>query len=127
MTDLAGTYPFERAEPYPRTMAVAADAPSQHDAAKAERSAGSAIKHVALRIDPSQMRNVHRELAQRLAREAGVRVSLLRGRAAIPIPSSVDLLLQFERLAFRLSGRKLGDRLDFDQALAEHSGDEAAD
>jgi hypothetical protein len=128
MTDLAGTYPFGRAEPYPRTTLVVADAQKQHDAARAERSAASAIKHIALRVDPAQMRNVHRELAQRLAREAGLRVSLAKGRAAIPLPSSVDLLLQLERLVFRLAGRKLGDRLEFDQTLtSEHPANEPPD
>ena len=37
--------------------------------------------HIALRVDPSQLRNVHLELAQRLTRDAGMRVSLVAGRA----------------------------------------------
>ena len=117
MTDVAGNYPFGRAEAYPRTAHIAGDTVNQHDVARAERTTASAITHVVLRVDPSQMREVHRELAQRLARQAGVRVSLARGRAPIAVPSSVSLLLQFERLAFRLSGRKLGHRIEFDQAL----------
>src|SRR3954469_8394975 len=114
MTDVADTYPPVRAEAYPTHSA---DAPKQDNGARAERCAASAVRHVALRVDPSQMRNVHRELAQRLGREAGVRVSL-GSRAATPLPPAVDLLLQLEHHVFHLSGRKLGDRLDFDQTLA---------
>jgi hypothetical protein len=128
MTDVAGTYPFGRAEVYPRTAHIAGDTVNQRDVARAQRATAFAVKHVALRVDPSQMREVHRELAQRLTREAGLQVSFVNGRAAVPVPSWVALLLQFERLAFRLSGRKLGDGIEFDQALfPEHAPNEAPD
>ena len=78
MTDVAGTYPFGRAEAHPRTAHIVGDPVNQQEVARAERATASAVKHVVLRVDRSQMREVHRELAQRLARQAGVRVSLAR-------------------------------------------------
>jgi hypothetical protein len=69
------------------------------------------VRHVALRVDPSQLRRVHRELATRLSL-AGLRVSFLSGRAQWTLPGSVGLLLQLERLIHRLTGPRLFDALD---------------
>jgi hypothetical protein len=110
MTDLAGSYPLARSDSYPRATPVG-HVENRRDIAWTERFAIAAVRHVALRIDPSQLRNVHLELAHRLTREAGVRVSLARGRATVPLPSSVDLLFQFERLISRHIGHRLSDRL----------------
>src|SRR4029078_4017492 len=93
----------------------------RHDAAWTERAARPAVTHVALRVDPSQLRNVHLELARRLGRDAGIRVSLVPGRVPMPLPASVDLLLSFERLTSRLSGRRLSDRLAAGAALMSES------
>ena len=125
MTDLAGSYPLGRPDIYPRTTAVAADAEIRRYAAWTERAARPAVAHVALRVDPSQLRNVHLELARRLGRDAGIRVSLVPGRVPMPVPSSVDLLLSLERLTSRLSGRRLSDRLAADPAFM--SGPSASD
>jgi hypothetical protein len=98
----------------------------RRDAASTGRSTTPPVRAVALRVDPTQLRNVHFALAQRLAGE-GMRVSWVRGRAA-PLPSSVDLLLQFERLIFRGSGLKLSDRLAVDQtALSTGASQEPPD
>ena len=121
MTDLAGSYPLDGPDIYPRTAAVAAEAEIRHDAAWTERAARPAVTHVALRVDPSQLRNVHLELARRLGRDAGIRVSLVPGRVPMPLPASVDLLLSFERLTSRLSGRRLSDRLAADAAFMSES------
>jgi hypothetical protein len=109
MADLADIYALDRLDDPPRAKTVAAE--NRRNAAWTERSAWPVTGHVALRVDPSQLRNVHLELAQRLTRDAGMRVSFASGRAAMPVPASVDLLLSFERLTSRPSGRKLGDRL----------------
>ena len=98
MTDLAGSYPLDGPDIYPRTTAVAAEAEIRRDAAWTERAARPTVAHVALRVDPSQLRNVHLELARRLGRDAGIRVSLVPGRVPMPFPASVDLLLSFEAL-----------------------------
>jgi hypothetical protein len=79
-----------------------------------------ALRHVTLRIDPTLARRFHRELAIRLARETGARVSFARGTSAA-LPASVELLFSLERLTRRLSGPRLSDRIavvigDVDQA-----------
>jgi len=84
----------------------------------AQASAGGAggvettqhLGHVALRLDLSRLRGVHRELAERL-RAAGARVSLVRGQPATPLPSSIELLLELERLIYRDRAARLTERL----------------
>jgi glycosyltransferase involved in cell wall biosynthesis len=66
--------------------------------------------HVALRVDPARLRGVHRELAERLS-AAGARVSLVRGRARAPLPPSLELLLELERLVARDRTSRLSERL----------------
>jgi hypothetical protein len=86
------------------------------------------VRHVALILDPARLRRVHGELAARLASEAGVRVTVVRGRAEPTLPTSVDLLLELERLIYRLPGPRLSDRVDFDQLrLDELAADDAPD
>src|SRR5882672_4911720 len=79
-------------------------------------SAGPRLKapprHIALVIDPSRARRFHRELAARLAREAGARVSLMRGRTK-PVPPSIELLFELERLGYRMRGPRSSDRMEF--------------
>jgi hypothetical protein len=85
------------------------------------------VRHVALRVDHSQLRRVHGELAARLSR-AGLRVSFLRGRARSTLPGSVELLLQLERLIHRLTGPGLFDALDTARInLAAHASDDPPD
>jgi hypothetical protein len=73
-----------------------------------------AVRHVCLLVDPSDVRQVHGVLAARL-REAGLRVCVLAGRASVPLPSSVALLLRLERMIHRTVGPRLSDLLDFHQ------------
>jgi hypothetical protein len=81
------------------------------------------LGHVALRLDPSRLRAVHRELAERL-RAAGARVSLVRAHAATPLPSSIELLLEMERLVYRDRSGRLTERLAPDAlGLPELTGD----
>src|SRR5205823_14549072 len=69
------------------------------------------VRHVALLVDPSRLRRIHLKLAQRLANDLGIRVTLVCGRLQHGIPASVDLLLEFERLIYRRSRPCLSDRI----------------
>jgi hypothetical protein len=82
------------------------------DAAISERR--PAVRHIGLLVDPSRLRVVHRELASRLS-QAGLHVSVLTGRAQLPLPGSAELLLRLERLIHRITGPLLSARLDFRQ------------
>src|SRR5262249_52876951 len=64
-------------------------------------------------------RVLHRELASRLERDTGVRVSLLRGEAERFLPANVDLLLDLERLLYRLPGPRLADRIAPDRSVLD--------
>src|SRR5262249_42551955 len=94
-----------------------------------EERAGSAVaRHVALLVDPSRLRRFHLLLAERLKSELGLRVSLMRGRAHLPNPASVDLLLDLERSIYRLRGPRLMDRIDPKELnLPERSSGERCD
>ena len=95
--------------------------------ARTEREHDRRVRHVTLVLDPSRLRRMHRDLAARLVRD-GIRVTVARGRAPSSTPASVDLLLELERLVYRLSGPRLSDRLDFDQLLLEEpSADDPPD
>ena len=56
------------------------------------------IQHVALLVDPAQLRDFHVQLALRLSSEIADRVTITRGRSRYPIPAAVDLLFELERL-----------------------------
>lgn len=68
---------------------------------------------VALVVDRSRLRRFDVELVSRL-RSAGIRVSVCFGRSRMPLPTSVSLLLEFERLAYRLRGPLLAERASMD-------------
>jgi hypothetical protein len=86
-----------------------------------------AVQHVCLLVDPSQVRQAHRALATRL-RQAGLRVCILPGRAPVPLPSPVALLLRMERVIHRVIGSRLSDPLDFRQlSLPQFSSAEPPD
>jgi len=104
----------------PAQAGAASQAEMHHvDVARVEHGRCSPVRHVAFVLDPSRLRGVHRELAARLRRDAGIRVTLVRGRAGNAPPGTVDLLLDLERLVYRLRGPRLGDRLDFAQLALE--------
>ena len=79
----------------------------------------TAITHVALRINPADPRAFLGELQLRLEREAAIRVSLLRAVAERFLPARVDLLLDLERLLYRLPGPRLADRIALDQPMLD--------
>jgi hypothetical protein len=92
------------------------------------RSSFASVRHVTLVIDPARLRNVHREIAIRLTRAADVRVTLRRGPAADPLPSSIGLLLGLERLIDRSHGSRLSDPLDLSRwSLPEPAADDPPD
>src|SRR5882757_10192884 len=102
---------------------VAAQAPRARQGTSAGPRAQAPSREIALIIDPSRARRFHRELAARLARDAGVRVTFIRGRAT-PTPPSIELLFDLERLAYRLHGPRSSDRLEFGALkLSEFSPD----
>ena len=74
--------------------------------------AAAPIRQVALVVDPTRLRLVHRELAERLAADSAVGVTVIRGRSQPPLPRSADLLLELERTIRRLPGPRLTDRID---------------
>ena len=74
------------------------------------------IRQVALLIDPSRLRLVHSELARRLA-EGGIRVTVIRGRSREPLPRSVGLLLELERMTRRVTGARLTDVIGVERLM----------
>src|SRR5262245_6539850 len=70
------------------------------------------IRQVARGVDPSRWRLAHRELAERLAADSTVGVTVIRGRSQQPLPRSAELLLELERVTRRLPGSRLTDRID---------------
>ena len=74
--------------------------------------AAAPIRQVALVVDPTRLRLVHRELAERLAADSAVGVTVIRGRSQPPLPRSAELLLELERTIRRLPGPRLTDRID---------------
>src|ERR1700731_3763606 len=91
---------------------------------RVERASACAVRHVTLLLDPSRVRRIHHELAAGLERDMGVRVTVARGPTQPAPPASIDLLLDLERLIYRLRGPRLSDRLALDQRmLAEPSSD----
>jgi hypothetical protein len=93
------------------------------EAAAVQRGRNQPAMHVALILDPSRLRRVHRELVSRLTLDAGIRVTLVRGRAAQALPAAVDLLLELERLVHRLPASRLSDRIAPDQLMLEERPD----
>jgi hypothetical protein len=85
----------------------------------------AAVRRVALRIDPSRLCGAHEELARRL-RQAGLHVSLIRGRAHDALPGSARLLLLLERMLHRIPAPRLSDPVDATR-LAMTGDDDAAD
>jgi hypothetical protein len=69
-----------------------------------------AVRRIALAVDPGRLRRVHAELAMRLAGTATVHFAA--AAAPAPVPGTVDLLLDLERLVYRLRGPRLGDRIE---------------
>lgn len=67
-------------------------------------------RQVVLSVDPSRLRYFEIELIQRL-RAGGVGVSLHFGHTQWPLPASVELLLQIERLAYHLKSPLLAERI----------------
>jgi hypothetical protein len=84
-------------------------------------------KDVALLVDPSRLRRIHLKLAQRLANDLGIRVTLICGRLQRGIPASVDLLLEFERLIYRRSRRCLSERIGFKEMRLEELPERSVD
>src|SRR5713226_1951653 len=80
----------------------------------AEQPSALVARDIVLRVDPSCMRRVHHDIVARLAAE-GARVSLAFGKATDPLPTSVDLLLDLERIIYRLRGSRLSDRCSWDE------------
>jgi hypothetical protein len=102
-----------------RTPVNGASAASEPASVAASSAPVAAIRHIALLVSPADMRVLHRELAIRLERNAAVRVTLLRGRAERFLPTKVDLLLDLERLLYRLPGPRLADRIAPDRPMLE--------
>jgi hypothetical protein len=128
MMDLAGVVGLDRDAQHARAVNEAVDRPaSAVPTTHTARSSSAPVRHVALMIDPAHLRNVHREIATRL-REAGIRVTLRRGRTTDSLPSSVSLLLTFERLIDRSAGSRLSDALDISRwPLPEPAADDQPD
>jgi hypothetical protein len=80
---------------------------------RAARAADLPVRHVGLLLDPARLCLAHREIAARLIGEAGLDVTFLTGRAQRPSPSSLELLLDLERLVHRITGPRLADRIDW--------------
>jgi hypothetical protein len=64
------------------------------------RAAASIRRPLSLLVDPARLLRFHLVLAQRL-RERGFEVTFVRRRAEVAAPSSVELLLELERLIYR--------------------------
>ena len=96
-----------------RTVEAEARRKGSSRASMATLRAGTPIRQVALVVDPSCSRLAHSELARRLAEQAGIRVTVIRGRSQQPLPRSADLLLELERVTQRVAGSRLTDRIDF--------------
>jgi len=93
----------------------------------AEQTLGLRDRSVALRIDPLRTRRLHYEIVARLVSK-GARVAILFGRAAAPLPPSVDLLVSFERLVYQLRGPRLSDSLPYeDRKLPRAAPDDRFD
>lgn len=113
MTDLARLAGPAAEAAHSRTSPHALDRPAPAaQVARTEYVARAPVRHVTLVIDPARLRNIHREIATRLTQDAGVRVTVLQGRAPEPLPSSVELLLGLERLVTRNPGSRLSDALN---------------
>ena len=88
----------------------------------ARPDASSPVRHIALVVDPSRLRLVHRVLAQQLVNDAGLAVSVVMAPADQPAPPSLELLLTLERLVHRITGARLADRIERHQlGLPTHS------
>jgi hypothetical protein len=86
------------------------------------------IRHVALVVDPAQLRGFHAELALRLSSEIADRVTVTWGRSRYPIPAAVDLLFELERLTQRTGANRLSRCVDARSVpLAETSPQERPD
>jgi hypothetical protein len=84
-------------------------AAGRSDGRAEERATTSvAVRHVALRIDPARPCRMHQELAARL-KQAGLRVSVVRGSVRGGLPGSARLLLDLERIVHRITGPLLSD------------------
>src|SRR5262249_58566510 len=70
-------------------------------------------RHIVLRVDPSEMRRAHHEMAARLAAN-GARISLVPGQNEERLPPAVDLVLELERIIYRLHGPRPSDRQPWD-------------
>ncbi len=79
-----------------------------------ERPTRSTGRHVALRIDPSHMRRAHHEIVTRLAAN-GARVSLIPGEVKDRLPPALDLLLDLERIIYRLRDPRPSDPWPWDE------------
>ena len=75
------------------TVAAKARAETSRVAVPGARAA-TPIRQVALVVDPTRLRLAHRELAERLAADSTVGVTVIRGRSQPPLPRSADLLLE---------------------------------
>jgi hypothetical protein len=80
------------------------------------------LGHIALVIDPAHVRVVHLELAQRLCGLAE-RVTITPGRPQCPLPASVDLLFELERMIHRFRPR-LTQPVDFRTLALPETGPE---
>jgi hypothetical protein len=85
----------------------------------AARPAASAGRHIALQIDPSRMRRAHHEIATRLAAQ-GARVSLVCGGTKDRLPPAADLLLELERMIYRLRGPRPSDRWPWNERTSSN-------
>jgi hypothetical protein len=72
-------------------------------------------RHVVLVIDPARARSIHRDIAARLVREAGIGVSVRYARTPDTLPSSVGLLLALEKLLSGSGATRPSDPLDVAQ------------
>src|SRR5262249_15165813 len=77
------------------------------------RPSRSAARYVALRVDPSRMRRAHQEIATRLVAK-GARVTFVRGEVQERLPPALDLLLELERIIYRLRDPRPSDRSPWD-------------
>jgi hypothetical protein len=74
-----------------------------------DRPSGLAGRRIALRVDPSRMRRAHHGIVTRLAGK-GARVSVVFGEMKDRLPPTVELLLELERIIYRLRGPRPSDR-----------------
>src|SRR4051812_4721703 len=71
-------------------------------------------RHIRLRLAAPQMRRAHHEIVTRLAAK-GIRVSLESGDTQERLPAAVDLLLELERIIYRLRGPRPSDHQPLDE------------